>query len=350
MAALLPEMHRVIPNQRIAHDSSTDLVAPEERLQAWHSRLQFGWRQEAVCNADEVRDLSWDMSIHHFGQLIATSARLSPQRIIRDTSTNVLLGPANALHLTLIESGSVHTHSHERSGRVDSGSLVLTDQLRDWELVMEQPCQLISWKIPGSICAHQDLESLHAYVLPASSPLTQVLAAQMRNLMSHSADLSQGEAQLLGDANVAFLSQALPTLIGSTHSTFNSNSLGQICRHIEQNLARPELGPDYLCRRFGLSRTALYRQFMALGGIASFIRNRRLEKARIQLLDPRYKHLKVAQIARNHGLNPQTFSRSFHAAFGSSPRLIRQAPDVRQLQTLAHSSEIPAYLHWLNAV
>lgn len=52
-------------------------------------------------------------------------------------------------------------------------------------------------------------------------------------------------------------------------------------------IASPNLTPAHLCRRFGCSRSQLYRLFMPMGGVAGLIRSARLERCRDELMNAR---------------------------------------------------------------
>ncbi|MGE8497171.1 MAG: helix-turn-helix domain-containing protein [Pseudomonas sp.] len=342
----------MIPAKRIAHDSSSSLPPGTDRLQAWHARVKGGWSQDVAFSQEEAQALSWDMSVHHFGNLVGTAARVTPQRVIR-SEANLAHGPINALQLILIESGSVRGTASDQPYRASAGDVLITDQLCEWELVVEQPCHMISWMMSGAIFSTaQDVSRLHGLVLQAESAAGTLLSAHMRSLIACSHTLSTGEAEVLGNASLAFAVQVLSGRGRQVGSHAPGNMLGRLCRYIDQKLAAPELGPEHLCRTFGLSRTALYRQFEPLGGVAAFIRNRRLHSARRQLLDAQHQHLQIAQVAHNHGLNPETFGRLFQAAFGVSPRAARKTQQTSETPTAsgAYAGQDPAYLSWLRKI
>ena len=92
----------------------------------------------------------------------------------------------------------------------------------------------------------------------------------------------------------------------------------QVCQFIDQNLAAPDLGPEMLVARFGLSRASLYRMFAGQEGIAAHIRDRRLRQAFRLLTAPG--RMAVAQVGFGCGFqSPSGFSRAFKAQFGISP-------------------------------
>lgn len=98
-------------------------------------------------------------------------------------------------------------------------------------------------------------------------------------------------------------------------------ALREIIRaHIEKVLEEPELGPDDLAKRFGLSRATLYRLFEPLGGVSGYIQSRRLRRAHSILIMAGYGGTNLTSLALRLGFkHPSHFSRVFRGKFGYSP-------------------------------
>jgi len=98
-------------------------------------------------------------------------------------------------------------------------------------------------------------------------------------------------------------------------------TLDRVKRHIEDRLADNDLAPDRLCRELRLSRSALYRLFEPSGGIARYIKGRRLARAFATLTNPRHAHQRIIEIALDWGFSSDAqFSRAFRSAYGMPPR------------------------------
>ena len=90
-------------------------------------------------------------------------------------------------------------------------------------------------------------------------------------------------------------------------------------RHIESRLTDADLSQDALCRAFGLSRSALYRLFQPVGGVAAYVQERRLRRIHALLSGPGPHHL--GTLSWEHGFSSQAhMSRAFRALFGHAPR------------------------------
>lgn len=88
---------------------------------------------------------------------------------------------------------------------------------------------------------------------------------------------------------------------------------------IESQLQNPELDAVAVCRHFRISRSTLYRLFESEGGVAAYVRDRRL--ARIHALLARSERREyIARIAQDFGFcSAPAFSRAFTAHFGYRP-------------------------------
>ena len=98
-----------------------------------------------------------------------------------------------------------------------------------------------------------------------------------------------------------------------------------ICRYIETNLGDMELSPNSILRAFGLSRASLFRMFEPDGGVRTYIRNRRLSRALIDIAHNPTERGEVRKAADRWGFSsPPNFNRSVRTEFGQTPsRLFR---------------------------
>jgi AraC-like DNA-binding protein len=100
----------------------------------------------------------------------------------------------------------------------------------------------------------------------------------------------------------------------------------QVLEHVDEHLGEPGLSTASIAQALFISRSQLYRVFQEDGTtITRWIRHRRLERCRSDLLDPSLAHESIFAIAGRWGFVSQAhFSRIFRAAYGCSPREMRQ--------------------------
>lgn len=94
---------------------------------------------------------------------------------------------------------------------------------------------------------------------------------------------------------------------------------------IEDHLGSADLSLSDISAAHYISTRHLHGLFQDLGMTAStYIRTRRLERCREELLDPIFATQQISTIAKRWGISdPTHFSRAFRAHFGQSPREIR---------------------------
>lgn len=102
--------------------------------------------------------------------------------------------------------------------------------------------------------------------------------------------------------------------------------LRRVMRYIDERLGDPALTPQSVAEAHFISVRSLYKLFDASGTtVAAWIRRRRLDRARAELLDPALADLTVGRIAARCGLpDPAHFSRLFRAAYAVSPSDLRR--------------------------
>lgn len=117
--------------------------------------------------------------------------------------------------------------------------------------------------------------------------------------------------------------------------------LGEMVSYIEQHLDDPELGVDRLQSAFSVSRATLYRMFSEIGGIARFIRMRRLLAARQCLR--RRPDLGITWLLYELGFGSERqFQRAFQAEFGVSPSEWRERCKAAQDASPGHRADRPS--------
>ncbi len=106
-------------------------------------------------------------------------------------------------------------------------------------------------------------------------------------------------------------------------SPLDRQFIDELNRIIDDNIARPDLNIQLLCRELYFSRTSLYRKVKALLGLSAneYIRKRRLQRAYQRLNAPDAMRYTVAAIANECGFSSLSYFRScYKEEFGELPR------------------------------
>jgi acetamidase/formamidase/AraC-like DNA-binding protein len=113
-------------------------------------------------------------------------------------------------------------------------------------------------------------------------------------------------------------------LVGATPA--QEATLRRICQTIEARLGDPELTLSSIAAEEGLSMRTLQKLFEAAGSsFGDYVRHRRLERCRMDLINPLYATQSITAICFRWGFSDAAlFSRTFSMRFGESPRKYRQ--------------------------
>jgi AraC-like DNA-binding protein len=219
--------------------------------------------------------------------------------------------------------------SFELDGRrIDVGP----DEIAFFDLT--QPVQVRAERIDNVslIVARRRLEPLipaiddvHGGVL-RSGVAKDLLLAHLRLLLGIADGLPAAESQGISEATLRLVAACLTTVSSRVRHDRHAGavSMRQLKEAIERQLTRRDFGPQDLVSQFGVSRATLYRMFEPLGGVASYITERRLRHALRVLSDPLSPNVRIKELAHDLGFTHSTaFARAFRRLFGVSPSDIK---------------------------
>lgn len=190
------------------------------------------------------------------------------------------------------------------------------------------------------------LDALHGQVIRGATPFGRMLNDHLRSLGAHAPGFSEREAAAAAQATAMLLGAAvsgLPEADRVGHAPDGAPLLLILRRFIEAELTAPDLNAETLGRKFGLSRSTLYRLFAPLGGVSGHIRQRRLARAYQDLAAGDGRGARVSEVAYRWGFeSPAHFAQAFRAAFGHAPRDVRSQILAETLAEAAASPNQPA--------
>jgi AraC-like DNA-binding protein len=174
-------------------------------------------------------------------------------------------------------------------------------------------------------------DSMHGQMPDAESGAGIMLADFVASLYLAAPSLTPTEAK-----------SAMRALLEMLAAAFNGAPAGEVAARdagrqalllraqifIRENLAAADLGPETIALSVGVSRTALYRLFEPIGGIANYVREIRLRKCLAEIMSVRHAHRQVSEIAYRWGFTDAShFARLFKQRFGRTPSEAREAAD-----------------------
>jgi len=180
-----------------------------------------------------------------------------------------------------------------------------------------------------------------------------LLADQLRTVAREGTGLRSPEAQLLARGTLHLVAASLAPKSDSlalARPQIEHLLARRIGSYIDSHLADPDLSVEQLCGAFGLSRSSLYRLFERVGGVAAFIRVRRLAKAHV-LLAGAEERIHLKRLADDFGFRSAAqFRRAFREQFGYSPSEAKS--QISPLAQRAHTllPEAQRFAGWLRAL
>ena len=166
----------------------------------------------------------------------------------------------------------------------------------------------------------------HANVIrfPAGDPYTGVIASALDHMAESfptDAHASHGRLTAAAQGLVNGLVLNRPRALDDETPIKASARRRAIEDFVSDNLGNPDLGMGFVSVEMRISRATLSRDFEPDGGLATYIRNLRLDRAMAAVTNGVPTRGKVTATAETLGfLDMSQFNRAFRARFGMSPR------------------------------
>jgi AraC-like DNA-binding protein len=228
--------------------------------------------------------------------------------------------------IDLLVAGSGVVEQDDRQATLDPGDFALIDVRRPARWAVSAP-RVIGFVFPRMLLPLSSDEVADATAVTVRSDrgagaLVSTLACQMVDQASSSspAAMARMMAAALDLLGVALAERfGRPEVVPS--ETYQQALLVRVNAFIEQELPDPGLSPAIVAAAHHISVRYLYKLFETQGtAVADWVRHRRLERCRHDLLDPSSRSVPVSAIGARWGLpNAAHFSRAFRNAYGVSP-------------------------------
>ncbi|WP_420993171.1 helix-turn-helix domain-containing protein [Cupriavidus sp. 30B13] len=303
----------VVPHLRFITDSLTERGA----FELWHERVSGFYETLKSPAGDEIfrmETLSW-----HLGELLAVHARYSTREQARPVK-KIRADQVDHYRLILQLEGALRVDADGRRVQINPGQLLLTDMSRPERysidagsnIILFLPREMLDAALPSPL-------NLHGVVLQGAA--ASMLVAHLRSLVSQVNDVRRSEASPIAHSTLHLVAAAVAPAARTLEArpAIEAALLRQACRYIELHLTDPSLSPQAIAAAFRISRATLYRLFEPLGGVAAFVKERRLRRVHGMLASPGARH-HLATLAEAHGYSDASaLSRAFRQQFGYSP-------------------------------
>ncbi|SLN67535.1 Transcriptional activator FeaR [Pacificibacter marinus] len=268
------------------------------------------------------------LSVIEAGSGLRIARLIGPAQVILPIPNQKRLAPL-LLILTLRSRGRLSADGQVKS--FAQNDLAVVDQGQDWRLRWFDNTKVILLELPHEVITRRLGHQKPKLPLVLSNSIaTDMVRAMLTILGTQLDDLNQSNLTISETALVDLICSALADEADFAETTFTQVQVAHFQRvsmAIDEHLSRHELSIAEVAKQVGLSVRYVQRLFELNGGSFSrYVRRKRLERSRSDLMDRTKMSLGVAQIAHSWGFsNSAHFSRAFRDEFGISPRELRDA-------------------------
>ena len=319
-------------------------------------RRQFEAWREAVGVTHEIRvpgraeqeGLAASSDVWRMGQAVVSHRRFPALHFARPARRARVDG-LDQYSLLLMREGVWHGAAGAEEVKLGPGEVGLFDLARPVENLVTENSSLRLMLPRDAVDGLVAGGALAAHGARLVGGAAAVLATFMEALLRNLPTLEMAQATAMERATVELVAACLAPSAARREraaATIDASLLLRARTHIEGRLADEGLSPDSVAMALGMSRSALYRLFAPLGGVAGYVQARRLARVKALLADPRERR-RISELAYQHGFADEAhFSRAFRRAFGLSPREWRAEREA----VPAVAEEAPLYQAWVRGV
>lgn len=323
--------------------------APGERYDVWKESIASIFDVEA--EKDVAAHFQAILEAYLIGPLMLARTETRQQRWTRSARRMALDGMDHYL-IQYFEKGRHVAGLDEAAGRApDDGYIVVFDLSRPLANVTSD-FRNLSLLVPRPLLSDrlERPDEMHNLIITGS--VGRLLCKHLQTLHALSPTLEMTSVNTISEGTIALVAACLNDAdtgaIYQDHAT-SSATIMQIKRFIDANLHDRGLTAEVIARAHGVSRSKLYMMFEPHGGVAAYMRARRLQIAFHALRDRRRRHRSLYDIALDAGYNNDAaFCRAFKSQFGITPSEVRRQRLIPAERTVNCNDANRRYEHWLH--
>lgn len=302
-------------------------LAPQDRFEAWRHAVNTAFVPLDDSTADP-RSFHGDLTGLALGSLSVAGVGGDAVTVRRSRQT-IAAGDPGVFKFALQVQGSSLTRQDGREALLSPGDLVIYDTRRPYDLVFGGAYRMFVVQIAVEhlgLSAEQ-ARAVVAQRIPGSAGLGALTSSLLGSLDDQ---LQKGEMAPDPRAASAVLQLVQATLLSRFRPAAEVPTRDVVyleaVRHIDDHLGDPDLGVGAVARALHVSVRYLQGVFAQEGTtISEWIRQRRLERCRMELGDPSQAHRSISAVAARWGYpEASSFSRAFKHEYGVSPGTFRR--------------------------
>lgn len=333
---------------------TTDQQVGEARFDAWRSSISVVF-DVAPLAMEQIASFQATVQATHLGNLLVGDLHFAGQQFMRSQGRVLRDGLDHYLVQWYRMGGFVGQRDAGTDMEVRGGDIVILDlgrTLRTFARLSHVLTLIVPRDLIHEAMGVQDSD-LHGTVLRGDSALGGLLGDHLLSLQHRLPGIALDDAPAVARATVQMRAACVLPSARTRHearAAIDGVTLERIQRHIQRHLSA-DLSAEALCRTFGISRSALYRLFEPLGGVAHHVQQRRLLQAYHALSNPANRRLRVAEVAARAGFASNAhFSRAFRAAFDLAPSEARAPSHLAGGHAPHLHGHSPEYAAWVRGL
>jgi len=294
-------------------------------FKAWQGHLTFACHAELLDPADAPA-FHASTRLYALQPFLVSEATSSHDNWLVRTGEDVARTGVDHVNISLHLEGSYAGHCGSRPFVAMPGDVSFIDFGLPFGF-RTSPYRTLALTVPRSAMpAALQHRALHGHVPDARLPATRIFAQLMRDVYAALPALTLPQAIAATTSMVEFAVAAFgeDRHVREAATPADLDLFGRAQAKIEQLLGDEELSAATLADALNVSRSALYRVFVAHDGVQAYIRERRLQRCyEIFNGDDRAGET-IGSIAFSLGFRSEAhFSRTFKERFGLAPRELR---------------------------
>lgn len=283
--------------------------------------------QVSTAGPDHFRGVIRGASVDevHVTEVRATS------HIVERTPELIARSDRSYFKLSLMLAGTGLLIQDDREAVLQAGDLAVYDTDRPYSLVFDEGFRTMVVMFPKHLLSLPPdvVGQLTAVRISGQEGLGGMVVPYLTQLAGNLDQLAGATGARLAHSALDLVSTVFTRELGLDGVSADPHRalVQRIRSHIDRNLASTDLGPSSIASAHFISTRHLHGLFQEQGvTVSTWIRTRRLEQCRRDLLDPMLADRPVAAIAARWGfVDAAHFSRAFKSAFGISPSEYRAA-------------------------